>query len=664
MTLSTTTPRIQYTGTGAVTTYAYPFKIVAGADLSVVTRDADSLVETTLTLGTDYTVTGAGAAAGGTVVLTTALPAGDALVIRRVVALSQTTDVRNQSSGFPAAMERALDYGTMIDQQQQVDIDRSVKLPATLTPGTIDTNLPLPFVAGQVLAVNGAGTGLTLANVASLAPSSEVLALPGSGRVTDALTTYLAHNAVVNVLDYGTGVGQGDALVDLAALDAAILSLAPEGGTVKIPAGTVLTLNAAPTVPVVALRLVSDGGLSSGFAMTNESKARIYCNGMTGYLFDFPANPTLRALSLVGLEFDGSNGGYSAATASTTWLGVVDTSGVTTPSANVDALEVTHCDVRWSYAAGSYAFNLINCFHAAFTGNRVSYFTQGGALKLGGNASVSTTMRFYHNYWHYCRELVTGQTNMTHALFVGDVFESSLVAAALIGGRATFVGCHFENIGYSVEATVTDAVSYQGMGIAFGAPLQATKVDTAFNFVYGSYHFIDCEFGFLAVAGGAIATAYFRLVGMGSGAGEGGHLCIESSNNGEATLPAFAYDLTSIHRAGFSVEVRDGYAAGRFFLRLYADARRVNQGHTRVTFASGFRLAHIRRGRFIYGYGAEYGVGNEVYAATGLADAPTGGQNEVGDEVIVSAPASGGSKGAVCTTAGSPGTWKAWGAIA
>ena len=45
------------------------------------------------------------------------------------------------------------------------------------------------------------------------------------------------------------------------------------------------------------------------------------------------------------------------------------------------------------------------------------------------------------------------------------------------------------------------------------------------------------------------------------------------------------------------------------------------------------------------------------------AAAPTTGTWKVGDMVYNNAPAAGGKIGWVCTVAGTPGTWKAWGVI-
>ncbi len=70
-----------------------------------------------LTLGTDYTVTGAGSYNGGAVVLPQPLQSNYSLVIVRDLDIVQETDLRNQGTFFAEVHEDAFDYLTMIIQQ-------------------------------------------------------------------------------------------------------------------------------------------------------------------------------------------------------------------------------------------------------------------------------------------------------------------------------------------------------------------------------------------------------------------------------------------------------------------------------------------------------------------------------------------------------------------
>jgi parallel beta-helix repeat protein len=131
MTVSSTSARNDYIGTGAVATYAYTFRIFDDSDLLVTKRDTAG-AETTLTLTTDYTVTGAGGYTGGTITLTAgALPAGYTIAISRVLDLLQSTDLRNQGAFLAETHERVFDRLVMVDQQQQDQLDRSLRVPVS-----------------------------------------------------------------------------------------------------------------------------------------------------------------------------------------------------------------------------------------------------------------------------------------------------------------------------------------------------------------------------------------------------------------------------------------------------------------------------------------------------------------------------------------------------
>jgi len=155
MTVSSTTNRISYAGDGTTKDFTYPFKIFAETDLVVILRDADGN-ETTLTLNTDYTVSGVGNESGGTVSLTTAPASGETLVIIRQLPLTQETDYV-ENDPFPAeSHEEALDRLTMIAQQLQEQIDRAPKLAESSSL----SNITFPEGANKFIKWNSDGTDL------------------------------------------------------------------------------------------------------------------------------------------------------------------------------------------------------------------------------------------------------------------------------------------------------------------------------------------------------------------------------------------------------------------------------------------------------------------------------------------------------------------------
>jgi hypothetical protein len=168
LTVSTTTSRADYNGNGTTTAFAVPFYFLDNTHLTVLRTQISTGVITTLALTTNYTVSGAGNPAGGTVTALVAPTADQKLTILRNVPLTQlNTYVPNDP--FPAAShERALDQLTMEVQQLDEALDRTLILPTNITPGTVSTSLPSP-AANQVIGWNTTATGLQNLDAASLA---------------------------------------------------------------------------------------------------------------------------------------------------------------------------------------------------------------------------------------------------------------------------------------------------------------------------------------------------------------------------------------------------------------------------------------------------------------------------------------------------------------
>jgi hypothetical protein len=192
MTVSSTTTKNSYSGDGSTTTFAYAFKIFADADLTVILRSAAG-TETVQTLTTNYTVTNAGNASGGNVVFVTAPASGVTVVIRRNMAQTQSTDY-TANDPFPAeSHEDALDRLTFIAQQQQEEVDRSIKLSRTNTMTSTEFTVGASDRANKILAFDGSG---------EISVTQEL----GTYRGTDTTTTTEAY--VVRDIIKSTTAGQ------------------------------------------------------------------------------------------------------------------------------------------------------------------------------------------------------------------------------------------------------------------------------------------------------------------------------------------------------------------------------------------------------------------------------------------------------------------------
>lgn len=131
-----------YIGDDVATEFAFSFRILEDEHIQVI-QSADG-VDTTLSLGSDYTVSGVGSASGS-VILAAPLPTGETLTIIRSVPLTQTVDLQNQGGFFPDTVERMADLLTMAVQQQAERLNRAVLVSASDEP----SNLVIPNTAGR-----------------------------------------------------------------------------------------------------------------------------------------------------------------------------------------------------------------------------------------------------------------------------------------------------------------------------------------------------------------------------------------------------------------------------------------------------------------------------------------------------------------------------------
>lgn len=213
MTISTTTNRYSYAGNGVTQAFAYSSKFLANSDLVVLLVDEDG-VETVQTLNTDYTVTGAEAANGGTVTFTSAPSSDYSVVIYGDPAPTQTLDLVNGDNFDADDIERQLDRSALVSQRLKDLINRSLRLADSV-------------VASVSLAINtvgGAGKFLRLANdgtefeLVDGSTTSDTYTASGTGAVSRAVSAKLSE--VPSPEDYGA-VGDG-ITDDIAAINAAL----------------------------------------------------------------------------------------------------------------------------------------------------------------------------------------------------------------------------------------------------------------------------------------------------------------------------------------------------------------------------------------------------------------------------------------------------------
>lgn len=248
MTIETTTSRVQYDTNGTTGPWTVPFYFLEDGDLLVTYADSDGL-ETTLVLTTDYTATGAGVPAGGTVTTVSSYVAGGTLTITRNVAALQEVDYVETDS-FPAEThETALDRLTMLAQQLIESIRRCIRFPSSYN---LDAELPTVSLRAEKLIgldSDGALTTYDLLDGAAGDAAETVFIQSGTGAV--GRTVQAKEREVLSVADFATYDGVTD---DTTKVTQAVAEAVARGTDLYWPDGSALTTANIPLLHTVRHR--------------------------------------------------------------------------------------------------------------------------------------------------------------------------------------------------------------------------------------------------------------------------------------------------------------------------------------------------------------------------------------------------------------------------
>ena len=163
MTISTTIIKNSYSGNDSTTVFAYAFKIATTADIEVIIRSSAG-VETTKTLTTHYSVSGAGVATGGNVTMVTAPATGETLFIRRSTTRTQAVDLVENDPFTADSVEGAFDKNLAISQEVQEELDRSIKVSKTNTITSSEFTDSATDRANKTLGFDASGDLTTVAD--------------------------------------------------------------------------------------------------------------------------------------------------------------------------------------------------------------------------------------------------------------------------------------------------------------------------------------------------------------------------------------------------------------------------------------------------------------------------------------------------------------------
>lgn len=247
MTITTNISRSgPYAGAGTTGPFTVGFRFLENSHLRVVKTDAGG-AETTLTLGLDYTVTGAGGS-GGTITTTAPVAVGYSITIVRSVPYTQETDY-TQSDPFPAqSHEDAIDKLTMLAQQNKSDSDRSLRVPEQvvfpdLPPKASRANTSLAFDSNgdpTVFVPVGGSAADVLIQLANTADATKGAGMTGNSSALEYPASSIgAVPYFINIREFGA-TRAGSLAANKAALQAAISAANARGryAVVVVPPDT------------------------------------------------------------------------------------------------------------------------------------------------------------------------------------------------------------------------------------------------------------------------------------------------------------------------------------------------------------------------------------------------------------------------------------------
>jgi hypothetical protein len=289
LTVPTTTSRAQYATNATTGPWTVPFYFLEDEHLEVIHTDSDGN-ETTLALTTNYSVSGSGDPAGGTVTTVTAYAAGGYITILRSIEPLQQSDYV-EGGKFPAeTLERDLDLVTMIVQQQAEVLARAMVFSPSDTAGST-----LPAAAARAskllgfdslgrLSLNvpteGSAAALALL-IASIANAIEGSGMIGFDSDLDYPpdTSGKKHKQILHVEDEGA-VGDG-ATDDEAAILVGLAKSAATGRELHFDGSKTYAIDAAAWTIQAGARLRTNGCTFKCLTSTTSNTVWLTLEGNT-----------------------------------------------------------------------------------------------------------------------------------------------------------------------------------------------------------------------------------------------------------------------------------------------------------------------------------------------------------------------------------------------
>lgn len=447
MTVSSLTNKASFSANGSTTVFAYNFKIFADADLEVISRAADG-TETIKTLSTHYNVSGAGSDSGGNVTFTSGnTPAnGTSVIIRRSLALTQSTDYVENDTFAAENHEDALDRLTFVTQSLQEQLDRTFKVSKTTTITTPEVVEASADRASKALVFSSDGNALEIGPTASQITTAQTSATNASNSADAAASSAsAASTSATNAANSASSINTANFVAKTSAT-----------GSAGIPVGTTAQRDGSPATGYfrynsTLTQFEGYDGSAWGQIGVGESAASATASGIVELATSAEVTTgtdTVRAVTPAGLH-----AGLAGLTDTTiTAADAIIFSDATDSGKLKEDTVQGILDLALPYVAPSTSGNVLTSNGSAWT----SAAAPGGAWEFveKQTASSSTTLTFSHTI-EAGYDYVISAHSIKNSVDVAD--GSAHVAQYGTGAGPTFVTATYKNNGARQDTTVLDA---------------------------------------------------------------------------------------------------------------------------------------------------------------------------------------------------------------
>lgn len=437
MTISSTSNKAQFSGSGTTGPFPFSYKVFDQTDLTVI-KTNPSAVDSTLVITTDYTVSlnaDQNNNPGGSVTTVAAVASGYTLTVLRDVDATQATDVANGGGFYPEVIEDALDKLTMLAQQNAEKLDRAVLSGVSGTNPTPQELLDSINAAADSTAADAASAYSS----ASAAASSASAASSSASDAANSAASAASQNQTQLATRFTAG-GTADAITGT--LSPAItgytagLRVTTTPGGANTVTGPTLNLNSLGTKTIkkrdsggskVAL-VAGDYNASGPFNLEYDGTDFILLDPLTAAAVSSSSVP-VRQTVLSGPVDSSGFSSFGGSTGSTT----VTASG---------ALKATAC----AGGDANYTGSIVNPSWTGLSTNGTMYLyldiTSGGVVTTGsttleptyqwGGAYSTTNNQNTYNIQECTMKVGNGSTaSQVYRVFVGEVTVAGGVTTAI-----------------------------------------------------------------------------------------------------------------------------------------------------------------------------------------------------------------------------------------